>query len=39
VLERFAFLEVPEAEVERVLERANGAIVRGRELRLEPARG
>jgi ATP-dependent RNA helicase DeaD len=39
VLERFAFLEVPEAEVERVLERANGAVVRGRELRLEPARG
>jgi ATP-dependent RNA helicase DeaD len=39
VLERFAFLEVPEADVERVLERANGAVVRGRELRLEPARG
>jgi ATP-dependent RNA helicase DeaD len=39
VLERFAFLEVPEAELERVLERANGAVVRGRELRLEPARG
>jgi ATP-dependent RNA helicase DeaD len=39
VLERFAFLEVPEAEVEHVLERANGAVVRGRELRLEPARG
>jgi ATP-dependent RNA helicase DeaD len=39
VLERFAFLEVPEAEVDRVLERANGAVVRGRELRLEPARG
>jgi ATP-dependent RNA helicase DeaD len=39
VLERFAFLEVPEEDVERVLERANGAVVRGHELRLELARG
>ncbi|MCW3063834.1 MAG: box helicase domain protein [Solirubrobacterales bacterium] len=39
VLERFAFLEVPEAELDRVLEHANGADVRGHELRLELARG
>jgi ATP-dependent RNA helicase DeaD len=39
VLEHFAFLEVPEADLELVLEKANGAVVRGHELRLEPARG
>jgi ATP-dependent RNA helicase DeaD len=39
VLERFAFLEVPEAELDRVLEHANGADVRGHKLRLELARG
>lgn len=39
VLERFSFAEVPAAEAERVLERASGAEVRGRPLRLEMARG
>jgi ATP-dependent RNA helicase DeaD len=38
VLERFAFVEVPEAEVERVVDRVAGQEVRGHELRLEPAR-
>jgi ATP-dependent RNA helicase DeaD len=38
VLERFSFAEVPAAEAERVLERADGAEVRGRPLRIELAR-
>ncbi|HWD66298.1 MAG TPA: DEAD/DEAH box helicase [Solirubrobacteraceae bacterium] len=37
VLERFSFAEVPAGEAERVLERAGGAEVRGRPLRLELA--
>jgi ATP-dependent RNA helicase DeaD len=39
VLERFTILEVPEGDVERVVELADGAEVRGRRVRLEPARG
>jgi ATP-dependent RNA helicase DeaD len=39
VLERFALVEVPEPEVQRVVECVNGSLVRGHELRLEPARG
>jgi hypothetical protein len=38
VLERFAFLEVPEQEAERVIELVAGTEIRGHELRLEPAR-
>jgi ATP-dependent RNA helicase DeaD len=38
VLERFAFLEVPEDDAERVVERVSGTVVRGHELRLEPAK-
>jgi ATP-dependent RNA helicase DeaD len=37
VLERFAFLEVPAGDAERVVERVSGTVVRGHELRLEPA--
>jgi ATP-dependent RNA helicase DeaD len=39
VLERFAFVEVPEPEAERVIERVHGSEIRGHELRLESARG
>ncbi len=39
VLERFAFLEVPAADAERVIEAVDGTEVRGFRLRLEPARG
>jgi ATP-dependent RNA helicase DeaD len=39
VLERFALLAVPEAELQRVIERTEGVTVRGHELRLEPLRG
>ncbi len=39
VLERFAFAEVPERELERVVDLVTGTEVRGVELRLEPARG
>jgi ATP-dependent RNA helicase DeaD len=39
VLERFAFVEVPEREAQRVVEAVSGTQVRGLELRLEPARG
>ncbi len=39
VLERFAFVEVPAQDAERVIERVAGSTVRGHELRLEPARG
>jgi ATP-dependent RNA helicase DeaD len=38
VLERFAFVEVPAREAERVVELVNGTEVRGQELRVEPAR-
>jgi hypothetical protein len=39
VLERFAFVEVPAREAERVVQLAGGTEVRGRPLRLELARG
>jgi len=39
VLERFAFVEVPAPEAERVVDLVSGSEVRGHELRLEPARG
>jgi ATP-dependent RNA helicase DeaD len=39
VLDRFAFLEVPAAEAERVVASVSGRRVRGAELRLERARG
>jgi ATP-dependent RNA helicase DeaD len=39
VLERFAFVEVPEREAERVVERVAGSVVRGHALRLEVTRG
>jgi hypothetical protein len=39
VLERFSFAEVPTAQAEEVVERASGAEVRGRPLRMELARG
>jgi ATP-dependent RNA helicase DeaD len=38
VLERFAFLEVPAAEADRVVESVSGTLVRGHELRLEPTK-
>jgi ATP-dependent RNA helicase DeaD len=38
VLERFAFVEVPAPEAERVVERVRGTQIRGHELLLEPAR-
>jgi ATP-dependent RNA helicase DeaD len=38
VLERFAFVEVPEHEADRVVERVSGTEVRGQQLRLELAR-
>jgi ATP-dependent RNA helicase DeaD len=38
VLDRFAFLEVPEADAERVVEAVSGRTVRGAELRVERAR-
>ncbi len=38
VLERFAFLEVPERDAERVLEQVNGFQVRGRAFALEMAK-
>jgi ATP-dependent RNA helicase DeaD len=37
VLERFAFVEVPDRDAERVTELVSGIEVRGRRLRLEPA--
>jgi ATP-dependent RNA helicase DeaD len=37
VLERFAFVEVPESEADRVVEQVGGTEVRGYVLRLEPA--
>jgi ATP-dependent RNA helicase DeaD len=39
VLERFTFAEVPEQEVERVVDLVAGTEIRGVALRLEPARG
>jgi ATP-dependent RNA helicase DeaD len=39
VLDRFSFLEIPENDVQRVLESVNGTRVNGAELRLERARG
>ncbi len=39
VLERFAFVEVPEREADRVVERVSGSQLRGRELRVESAPG
>jgi ATP-dependent RNA helicase DeaD len=38
VLQRFAFLAVPAAEAERVVEQLQGVEVRGQTLRVEPAR-
>jgi ATP-dependent RNA helicase DeaD len=38
VLERFAFVEVPESEAQRVVELVSGEEIRGHELRLEAAR-
>jgi ATP-dependent RNA helicase DeaD len=38
VLERFAFVEVPEQDAERVVELTGGADVRGQPLKLELAR-
>ena len=38
VLERFAFVEVPERDAQRVVELVNGAEVRGQRLRLERAK-
>jgi ATP-dependent RNA helicase DeaD len=39
VLEQFSFVEVPDAEVDRVIEKLDGTEIRGHTLRLEPARG
>jgi ATP-dependent RNA helicase DeaD len=39
VLERFAFAEVPEREVERIVDLVSGTEIRGVALRLEAARG
>jgi ATP-dependent RNA helicase DeaD len=38
LLDRFSFLEVPEGEADRVIERVGGSTVRGTELRLERAK-
>jgi ATP-dependent RNA helicase DeaD len=38
VLEQFSFLEVPDADAERVVEQLDGTEIRGHTLRLEPAR-
>jgi ATP-dependent RNA helicase DeaD len=38
LLERFALLEIPEGEVDRVVEAVNGSEVGGVKMRLEPAR-
>ena len=38
VLERFAFVEVPAEQAERVVDLVSGTEVRGQRLRLEPAR-
>jgi ATP-dependent RNA helicase DeaD len=38
VLERFSFVEVPERQAQRIVERVNGTEIHGQPLRLEPAR-
>jgi ATP-dependent RNA helicase DeaD len=38
VLERFSFVEVPERQAQRIVERVSGTEIRGQQLRLEPAR-
>jgi ATP-dependent RNA helicase DeaD len=38
MLERFTFLEVPEAEADRVVDLVSGTELAGRTLRLEPTR-
>jgi ATP-dependent RNA helicase DeaD len=38
VLDRFSFVEVPERQVQRIIERVNGTEIHGQPLRLEPAR-
>ncbi len=38
VLERFSFVEVPEGQAQRIVERVNGTEIHGQPLRLEPAR-
>jgi ATP-dependent RNA helicase DeaD len=39
VLDRFAFLQVPEHDAERVVSLVDGTEIRGQRLRLEPAKG
>ena len=39
VLERFAFVEVPQSDADRVVELVSGYEVKGQRLRLEPAKG
>jgi ATP-dependent RNA helicase DeaD len=39
VLERFALVEVPAADAQRIVEAVNGTTVHGRRLALEPVRG
>jgi ATP-dependent RNA helicase DeaD len=39
VLEQFSFVEVPEKEADRVLDQVTGTRLRGRELKIEAARG
>ena len=39
VLERFALVEVPAADAQRIVEAVNGTTVHGRKLALEPVRG
>src|SRR4051794_6599336 len=39
VLERFALVEVPSAEAQRIVDALNGTTVHGRQLALEPVRG
>ena len=39
VLERFAFVEVPEGEAQRIVDTVSGTVLRGQELRVELARG
>jgi ATP-dependent RNA helicase DeaD len=39
VLEHFAFVEVPEGQVQRIVDTVSGTVVRGHELQVEEARG
>ncbi len=39
VLERFAFVDVPESDADRVVDSVRGTSIHGHELQLEPARG